>query len=332
MIPRREASAGGGASAWVSRRWEQYANRDLGDAERQAAFYRVRRPQKWDLREHGANGQYLLPSNPSAIVTRYEDERVARNAECTALYNSALRAMGVDADEAAAAPATSASSMARAEHADVSSAAGPPLDRVFERQQEPIKVQIEEAPRVRMLRALRSLFAAGLVVYLITYGIEAFAESSGLKKVWSSSKIEEVLPEEGTSVRFNDVCGVDEAKEELEEVVAFLRNPRQFTALGGKLPKGILLTGPPGTGKTMLARAVAGEAGVPFFVMSGSQFDEVFVGVGAKRIRELFATARARGPSIVFIDELDAIGQKRNAKEAAHARQTLNQLLVELDG
>ena len=136
----------------------------------------------------------------------------------------------------------------------------------------------------------------------------------------------------GPPVKFSDVKGVDEAKEDLEEVVMFLRDPAKFTSLGGKLPKGVLLTGPPGTGKTMLARAVAGEAGVPFFFMSGSEFDEMYVGVGAKRMRDLFASARAKAPAIVFIDEIDAVGSRRNPRDQHYMKQTLNQLLVELDG
>lgn len=136
----------------------------------------------------------------------------------------------------------------------------------------------------------------------------------------------------GPPVKFSDVKGVDEAKEELEEVVMFLKDPAKFTSLGGKLPKGVLLTGPPGTGKTMLARAVAGEAGVPFFFMSGSEFDEMYVGVGAKRMRDLFASARAKAPAIVFIDEIDAVGSRRNPRDQHYMKQTLNQLLVELDG
>ncbi|KAI9870255.1 MAG: ATP-dependent zinc metalloprotease yme1l1, partial [Watsoniomyces obsoletus] len=115
----------------------------------------------------------------------------------------------------------------------------------------------------------------------------------------------EVQPQHQT-VRFSDVHGCDEAKEELQELVEFLMNPEKFNKLGGKLPKGVLLVGPPGTGKTMLARAVAGEAGCPVFYMSGSEFDELYVGVGAKRVRDLFAQARNKAPAIIFIDELDA--------------------------
>ena len=135
-----------------------------------------------------------------------------------------------------------------------------------------------------------------------------------------------------SSIRFDDVCGADEAKEDLVEVVKYLREPERFTRLGGKLPKGVLLIGPPGCGKTLLAKAVAGEAGVPFFYAGGSEFDEMFVGVGAQRVRQIFAEAKRSRPSIVFIDELDAIGSKRTQQMQKHSNQALNQLLVELDG
>lgn len=134
--------------------------------------------------------------------------------------------------------------------------------------------------------------------------------------------------------RFADVAGVDEAKEELVEVVDFLKQPRKYTEIGGKIPKGVLLVGPPGTGKTLLARAVAGEAGVPFFRISGSDFVEMFVGVGASRVRDLFHSAREKAPCIIFIDEIDAIGKSRANSFASNdeREQTLNQLLVEMDG
>jgi len=145
-----------------------------------------------------------------------------------------------------------------------------------------------------------------------------------------------VIVAEGDVVtRFSDVAGVDEAKEELMEVVDFLRNPRKYTEIGGKIPKGVLLVGPPGTGKTLLARAVAGEAGVPFFRMSGADFVEMFVGVGAARVRDLFKQAREKAPCIIFIDELDAIGKSRITGAIGgndEREQTLNQLLVEMDG
>src|SRR5205823_5490675 len=134
---------------------------------------------------------------------------------------------------------------------------------------------------------------------------------------------------------FADVAGVDEAKAELIEIVDFLRNPKKYQRLGGRIPKGVLLVGPPGTGKTLLARAVAGEAGVPFFSLSGSEFVEVFVGVGAARVRDLFQQAAAKAPAIIFIDELDAIGKSRNAGMFGghdEREQTLNQMLAEMDG
>jgi cell division protease FtsH len=144
-----------------------------------------------------------------------------------------------------------------------------------------------------------------------------------------------IVGEDKTGVTFKDVAGANEAKEELEEIVEFLREPERFTVLGGKIPKGVLLMGPPGCGKTLLARAVAGEAGVPFFSISGSDFVEMFVGVGAARVRDLFNTAKQRSPCIIFVDEIDAVGRHRGTGLGGghdEREQTLNQLLVEMDG
>ena len=144
-----------------------------------------------------------------------------------------------------------------------------------------------------------------------------------------------MLTEKQGRVTFDDVAGIDEAKEELEEIVEFLRNPQKFSRLGGKIPKGALLVGPPGTGKTLLARAIAGEAGVPFFTISGSDFVEMFVGVGASRVRDMFEQAKKNAPCIIFIDEIDAVGRNRGAGYGGgndEREQTLNQLLVEMDG
>ena len=157
---------------------------------------------------------------------------------------------------------------------------------------------------------------------------------SGLMSIGKSHA--KVFVEKETKVTFDDVAGVDEAKEELIEIIHFLRNPVDYGRLGGRIPKGILLVGPPGTGKTLLARAVAGEAGVPFFSISGSEFVEMFVGVGAARVRDLFEQARKMSPAIIFIDELDALGRARGAYGLGgghdEKEQTLNQLLAELDG
>ncbi len=144
-----------------------------------------------------------------------------------------------------------------------------------------------------------------------------------------------LLTESHNKVTFADVAGIDECKEELEEIIAFLKDPKKFTKLGGRIPKGVLMMGSPGTGKTLLARAVAGEAGVPFFSISGSDFVEMFVGVGASRVRDLFEQGKKNAPCIIFIDEIDAVGRHRGAGLGGghdEREQTLNQLLVEMDG
>jgi cell division protease FtsH len=164
-----------------------------------------------------------------------------------------------------------------------------------------------------------------------------FAEKQGMGGFLSIGKSRaKVYVEKNTGVTFSDVAGVDEAKAELEEIVAFLKNPQDYGRLGAHIPKGVLLVGPPGTGKTLLAKAVAGEAHVPFFSISGSEFVEMFVGVGAARVRDLFEQARAQAPAIIFIDELDALGRARGigGPLGGHdeREQTLNQLLTEMDG
>ena len=196
---------------------------------------------------------------------------------------------------------------------------------------EPIPIIITEAwswskfIRHFSTRALYGVVAITALSYLL--------DQQGIMTGGLTHNSEIVAPDSPDKiVMFNDVQGVDEAKQELEEVVQFLKEPDKFRSVGGKLPKGVLLYGPPGTGKTLMARAVAGEAGVPFFYMSGSEFDELFVGTGARRVRELFAAAKKKAPCIVFIDEIDAVGSKRNSKDQSYMRQTLNQLLVELDG
>ena len=144
-----------------------------------------------------------------------------------------------------------------------------------------------------------------------------------------------LLTEKTGRVTFDDVAGIDEAKQELEEIVEFLKDPQKFQRLGGKIPKGVLLVGPPGTGKTLLARAIAGEANVPFFTISGSDFVEMFVGVGASRVRDMFEQGKKNAPCIIFIDEIDAVGRHRGAGLGGgndEREQTLNQLLVEMDG
>ena len=180
--------------------------------------------------------------------------------------------------------------------------------------------------------------ASWVIPILIFFGIwyfmmRRFTAQQG--SFLSLGKKAKVYMEDEVKVTFNDVAGVDEAQEELVEVIEFLKSPGKFTKLGGKLPKGVLLVGPPGSGKTLLARAVAGESKVPFFSMSGSEFVELFVGMGAARVRDLFSQAKTKAPCIIFIDELDALGKARGLGFTSghdEREQTLNQLLVEMDG
>ena len=188
------------------------------------------------------------------------------------------------------------------------------------------------------LRDLLSwVLPVALFVGIWMFMLRRMAAGGGMGKMMQIGKSRaKVYVETDTGVSFKDVAGVDEAKDELVEIVQFLRDPDTYGRLGGRMPKGVLLVGPPGTGKTLLARAVAGEAGVPFFSISGSEFVEMFVGVGAARVRDLFEQARQEAPAIIFIDELDALGRTRSAGQLAgghdEREQTLNQLLTELDG
>ncbi|HEX9508812.1 MAG TPA: ATP-dependent zinc metalloprotease FtsH, partial [Myxococcales bacterium] len=175
------------------------------------------------------------------------------------------------------------------------------------------------------------------VVFLVLFFIFFMRQLQGTGgKAMSFGKSKaKLLSESHNKVTFADVAGIDESKEELEEIIAFLKDPKKFTKLGGRIPKGVLMMGPPGTGKTLLAKAVAGEAGVPFFSISGSDFVEMFVGVGASRVRDLFEQGKKNAPCIIFIDEIDAVGRHRGAGLGGghdEREQTLNQLLVEMDG
>ena len=189
-----------------------------------------------------------------------------------------------------------------------------------------------------LLRDLLSWIVPALVFFGVWYylGRRMASEQGGLGGLLSIGKSRaKVYVEKQTGVTFADVAGVDEAKAELEEIVGFLKEPERYRQLGARLPRGALLVGPPGTGKTLLARAIAGEAHVPFFIISASQFVEMFVGVGASRVRDLFGKAKAAAPSIVFVDEIDAVGRQRGAGFGGgndEREQTLNQLLVEMDG
>lgn len=174
-----------------------------------------------------------------------------------------------------------------------------------------------------------------IIIFILFFFLMNQAQGGGSRVMNFGKSKAKLYSEEKKKVRFKDVAGADEEKQELVEVVEFLKDPRKFAALGARIPKGVLLVGPPGTGKTLLARAVAGEAGVPFFSISGSDFVEMFVGVGASRVRDLFENAKKNAPCIIFIDEIDAVGRQRGAGLGGghdEREQTLNQLLVEMDG
>ena len=190
----------------------------------------------------------------------------------------------------------------------------------------------EEAPWY--LAVFISWFPMILLVGVWIFFMRQMQAGGGKAMSFGKSKAK-LLTENQQKVTFHDVAGVEEAKAELEEIIEFLKNPKKFTKLGGKIPKGVLLVGPPGTGKTLLAKAIAGEAGVPFFSISGSDFVEMFVGVGASRVRDLFVQGKKNAPCIIFIDEIDAVGRHRGAGLGGghdEREQTLNQLLVEMDG
>ena len=217
----------------------------------------------------------------------------------------------------------------------------PNMESLMNTLDEPMKngnVKVKEKSESWIMIIIGLLTPFGLLIIFFIFWFVLMNKSQGAagkSMSFGKSKARNITEIEKNKVTFNDVAGVDEEKEELQEIVEFLKSPKKFTDMGARIPKGVLLVGHPGTGKTLLAKAVAGEAGVPFFIISGSDFVEMFVGVGASRVRDLFEQAKKSAPCIIFIDEIDAVGRQRGAGLGGghdEREQTLNQLLVEMDG
>jgi ATP-dependent metalloprotease len=313
LNPIQQRSLFGGPSHNQLARLEEAANNNPNSASSQASFYSA-----------------LMRANmPQIVVERYDTGKFATNAVVDKFYENAINKLGQSGTQGQSTERVQAISQAVGTHLNSGQVGkqrgGSGL------KSDPVYVVVEESLMSNIFKWVRWIAGFALAAYVSLIVITLFVESSGVLKKVGGGTSAEVRPEHQTT-RFSDVHGCDEAKEELLDVVDFLKHPERYNKLGGRLPKGVLLIGPPGTGKTLLARAVAGEAGVPFFYMSGSEFDEVYVGVGAKRVRELFQQARSKAPAIVFIDELDAVGGKRKSRDANYHRQTLNQLLNDLDG
>lgn len=198
-----------------------------------------------------------------------------------------------------------------------------------------VRIQVEPPEKNSYLMQFLLSWAPVLLLIGLWVFFMRQMQNGGSKALSFGKSRARLQSDQKTKATFDDVAGVDEAKVELEEIIDFLKDPQRFQMLGGKIPKGVLLMGPPGTGKTLLARAIAGEANVPFFSISGSDFVEMFVGVGASRVRDLFEQGKKHAPCIIFIDEIDAVGRHRGAGLGGghdEREQTLNQLLVEMDG
>ncbi len=301
---------------------EEHANSNLTNPEAQ---YQL-------LRE-------LNKSDPAAVVSRVESGKIAVNDLVAQEYFIAVAKTGRIARSSSRKilqflSSARASTSQRYGGAGAGSRASRRGGRsTFGTPANPLVVRFSEKNwKAKLFDSAPRILFIGFGIYLVSQLMSDSSSKGSGPTAFSPFGNSKTFEPQRSDKSFDDVCGCGEAKEQLVEIVEYLKDPDKFTRLGGKLPKGVLLEGPPGTGKTLLARAVAGEADVPFFYASGSEFDEMFVGIGAKRIRQLFKSAKLQLPAIVFIDEIDAVGRKRSGKEQQAMNMTLNQLLIELDG
>jgi len=267
----------------------------------------------------------LSLSEPMEVVKRYESGKYPQNAECTSQYLQAISKLKLfDRLEMKTAASPDGSGSIVIQPPSVSTLSAPSV--TLDTNSKPLQVQMRSSWWEKLLQL--AIFCAPVALFFLLWPDKKEGASSSDFGISNTHK----QADGNSSIKFEDVKGCEETVEELKEIVEYLKNPEKFTKLGAKLPKGVLLTGLPGVGKTLLAKAVAGEADVPFLYSTGSAFDEVFVGVGSKRVRALFEDARKMAPCIIFIDEIDTLGAKRSAFSVVSREGTLNQLLSELDG
>uniref|UniRef100_A0A7S2WPS6 AAA+ ATPase domain-containing protein n=1 Tax=Rhizochromulina marina TaxID=1034831 RepID=A0A7S2WPS6_9STRA len=269
---------------------------------------------------------------PDAVVQRYESGKFQEHPQVKLEYVKALHKLGRTPPAAVAASVEAGAAGRLVSGGGVAAESDLAAQMANMSARSPLHVKVVQGWQGMAYSGFWTTARWGIVAFLVVTMVGALMDerTGGVSSRMGGTH--QVHSAETSDKRFNDVMGVDEAKSELQEIVMYLKNPTKFTRLGGQMPRGVLLMGPPGTGKTLLARAIAGEAGVPFFYASGSEFEEMYVGVGARRMRDMFEAAKKRSPCIIFIDEIDAVGSSRQLKEQQAMKMTLNQLLVEMDG